>query len=436
MAESLDKKYLLVDECKWTTQENGKQLTGELLRKANLLLFIKNYTIVPVLFLKSAPKDDAGNAMLPEDVIELMKKKDITIHDLKMLDFRKQFQEIIEQSYIPFNIDKAATSDVWSNIYKLILPNIPEKLFRYRKIDDKGYTIESLKSGTISLCHAGMFPDKYDSYLYLDQDKIREDLKKALKDALRITLSHITQKSSDIRAEKATQICYYRECGYTDEQIIDKILTDEYMDFCNNIGSAIKKQESRFRNPRNSAKIACFTESVQSKYMWDRYADGYKGFALEYDLRKCIFKYNSLGMDVNLFPVIYTELRPDVTLDEGNIHTYEYFKQVGDKNWLNFLSSMISVNQLYWYRSYLYKDQKEYEHEHEWRMLYYNLEDENNYASIPDVGCLNAIYYGPDIIPKDKDELHLIAVEKGLKEYDVALDAGSRRYDLRITAIK
>ena len=40
------------------------------------------------------------------------------------------------------------------------------------------------------------------------------------------------------------------------------------------IGSAIKKQESRFRNPRNSAKIACFTESVQSKYMWDRYADG------------------------------------------------------------------------------------------------------------------------------------------------------------------
>ena len=50
MAESLDKKYLLVDECKWTTQENGKQLTGELLRK-----------------------DDAGNAMLPEDVIELMK---------------------------------------------------------------------------------------------------------------------------------------------------------------------------------------------------------------------------------------------------------------------------------------------------------------------------------------------------------------------------
>lgn len=61
-----------------------------------------------------------------------------------MLDFRKQFQEIIEQSYIPFNIDKTATSDVWSNIYKVVLPNIPKNLFRYRRIDDKGYTIESL----------------------------------------------------------------------------------------------------------------------------------------------------------------------------------------------------------------------------------------------------------------------------------------------------
>ena len=54
----------------------------------------------------------------------------------------------------------------------------------------------------------------------------------------------------------------------------------------------------------------------------------------------------------------------------------------------------------------------------------------------PDVGCLKAIYYGPDISQKDKQELHQIAVEKGLKEYDVDLDTGSRRYDLRVTAIK
>ncbi len=73
VAESLDKKYLLVGECKWTVQENGKQLMTELLRKANLLPFAKNYTIVPVLFLKNAPKEDVGNVLLPGDVVELLR---------------------------------------------------------------------------------------------------------------------------------------------------------------------------------------------------------------------------------------------------------------------------------------------------------------------------------------------------------------------------
>ena len=72
MAESLDKKFLLVGECKWTTQENGQRLTAELLRKTNLLPFAKNYTVVPILFLKNMPGDSIGNEMLPENVIDLL----------------------------------------------------------------------------------------------------------------------------------------------------------------------------------------------------------------------------------------------------------------------------------------------------------------------------------------------------------------------------
>ena len=73
MAESLDKKYLLVGECKWTVQENSKQLTTELLRKVNLLPFAKNYTIVPMLFLKNMPKDEGGNVMLPKELVGMMR---------------------------------------------------------------------------------------------------------------------------------------------------------------------------------------------------------------------------------------------------------------------------------------------------------------------------------------------------------------------------
>lgn len=69
MAESLDKKSLLVGECKWTAQENAEQLTDNLLRKAKSLPFAGNYKIIPVLFLKNAPADGAGNVLLPEDVV-------------------------------------------------------------------------------------------------------------------------------------------------------------------------------------------------------------------------------------------------------------------------------------------------------------------------------------------------------------------------------
>lgn len=71
VAESLDKKYLLVGECKWTVEENGQRLTDELVRKARLLPFAKNHEIVPILFMKNKPVDNVENVLLPQDVIDL-----------------------------------------------------------------------------------------------------------------------------------------------------------------------------------------------------------------------------------------------------------------------------------------------------------------------------------------------------------------------------
>ena len=70
VAESMDKKYLLVGECKWTSRENGKLLTADLLRKAQLLPFAGDHTIVPMLFLKTKPADDIGNTVLPKDIVK------------------------------------------------------------------------------------------------------------------------------------------------------------------------------------------------------------------------------------------------------------------------------------------------------------------------------------------------------------------------------
>lgn len=72
VAESLDGQFLLVGECKWTTLENGRRLTDDLVRRARKLPFAENHEIVPVLFLKNKPEEDAGNTILPEDVMKLL----------------------------------------------------------------------------------------------------------------------------------------------------------------------------------------------------------------------------------------------------------------------------------------------------------------------------------------------------------------------------
>ncbi|MDR2969324.1 MAG: ATP-binding protein [Tannerellaceae bacterium] len=71
VAESLDKKYLLVGECKWTSGENSDRLLAELKAKAAKLPFAKGHTIIPKLFLKNTPAGTMENVLLPEDIIKL-----------------------------------------------------------------------------------------------------------------------------------------------------------------------------------------------------------------------------------------------------------------------------------------------------------------------------------------------------------------------------
>jgi AAA+ ATPase superfamily predicted ATPase len=69
VAESMDRRYLLVGECKWTEAEDAERLTAQLLRKARLLPFAEGHVLVPVLFLKRPPMKGEGRVFLPQDVI-------------------------------------------------------------------------------------------------------------------------------------------------------------------------------------------------------------------------------------------------------------------------------------------------------------------------------------------------------------------------------
>lgn len=74
---SLDRKHLLVGECKWTAPEDSRRLLAVLEAKARRLPFTRQgVEIHPVLFLREPPKDAVGteSVFLPEDVSELLKR--------------------------------------------------------------------------------------------------------------------------------------------------------------------------------------------------------------------------------------------------------------------------------------------------------------------------------------------------------------------------
>ena len=91
---------------------------------------------------------------------------------------------------------------------------------------------------------------------------------------------------------------------------------------------------------------------------------------------------------------------------------------------------------MYFIKMYLYKDEAEYSHEREWRMLKIDKDSINqDFISIPDMGYLKAIYYGPDMESRYKEHIRTIAKAKGIKEYDVVLDRNSRNYNLKVVPL-
>jgi hypothetical protein len=222
-----------------------------------------------------------------------------------------------------------------------------------------------------------------------------------------------------------------------DSEIVNILRTD-YDGFVGQMKSEIQKQEIWPRYNKYT-KIGCFTEIIDSKFMWDHYADGYRGFALEYDFRKWY------AMNVNLYPVIYTPKMLDATemIDRICITNYvnciqpeEAYKEIFEF-FKTQLHQQYPIDLMYFMKIYLYKDKMAYSHEREWRMLKLDQDSINqDFVTIPDMGYLKAIYYGPHMESRYKIHLRTIAKIKGIKEYDVELDRNSQKYNLKVVLLQ
>ncbi|MBO7099561.1 MAG: DUF2971 domain-containing protein [Bacteroidaceae bacterium] len=350
--------------------------------------------------------------------------------------FKKEFAKLIAKTSSPANLSQEEGVKVLRELHDFVQPHIPSKLFRFRKcgIDE----LISFEQGTISMCVADKFSDKYDSNVFYDYKTLTDRFLYSFA----LTMSNIIQvlrsnpaafPDSPIKSKLLELI----NSNTTDSEIVNTLRAD-YDGFIEQMKSEIQKQEIWPRNNRYT-KIGCFTEKIDSKFMWDHYAEGYKGFALEYDFRKWY------ALHVNLYPIIYSSKMLDATEMIDRICITDYVNSIQPeeayKELFNAfkaqLHQLFPIDLMHFIKMYLYKDKTEYSHEREWRLLKFDKDAiDQDIISIPDMGYLKAIYYGPDIELRYKEHLRTIAKAKGIREYDVVLDRNSRKYSLKVVLLK
>ena len=165
--------------------------------------------------------------------------------------------------------------------------------------------------------------------------------------------------------------------------------------------------------------MACFSESVNSVLMWSHYANSHQGFALEYNFRPTLEKpINNVG----LYPVIYYDERMDVSLYMG----WSLLAMLGIKANNPDITSYIKIA--------LHKSSI-WAYEQEWRMIDCTLRDITNNKPSKIQYKPVAIYYGCHISKEHKEQLHEIAQEKGIGEYEMFIDCSAPEYEMKFRAI-
>lgn len=314
-------------------------------------------------------------------------------------------------------------------LYQSILPlsealvqMMPHSLFRYRPCDRNDKTaferqIDAFKNDKVYAVTADKFNDPYDTLVRYDINAIKESVKVLISVNSLIQLKSYLEQGNDF-PDSAKQM--YTK-GFVDD-LRGQILSHDI----ESMGDDVEKYKSQLLSSidfwypliaqvsKRFVTIACFCETVQSIPMWSHYASSHQGFALEYDFRPTLLK----GIEnCGIYPVIYDDER----IDASAYMAYSFLKLNGiNANNPDALSHI---------KCSLHKA-KLWEYEKEWRLLNYAPRNANESGVSMIQYKPSAIYYGADMQSTIKEQLHEIAKDKGIMEYEMFIDDSSPKYEM------
>lgn len=326
---------------------------------------------------------------------------------------KDEFIKLLEDTIIPPSCTDM--TPYLQPIADALMEIMPVPLYRFRAINE--YSLSAFDKDLIFFSRAKDFNDPYDSLLtspsfedimrcpteiiaslmnaFRDQLLKGMEIPQNIKDLFPPSLLNQMLSFMKIQAEVVKGGGHVESDWY---EILDK-LKEMVVNFANGL--------------RDSESYACFSESITSSTMWAHYSDYHKGFALSYDMKSLIL---SKPYGLMILPVIYSDVRYDAT----NLLGWGTAQMLG--------LPMNRIDQLDKIKSALYKS-SDWAYEKEWRLI--NSVNQNqphpSFKYAP-----TGIYYGSRISEINKKILHNMAIEKGLKEYEMYIDRGSFDYRMRI----
>lgn len=314
---------------------------------------------------------------------------------------------------------------------RLKYENFPSFLYKYRKFDENGNSVKSLKENKILLSNPFKFNDPYDSAFMLKEPLYMQDhhVKKSIEDdpvgfkeAYDVTRKQIAKikRSNNPITVLSRCIAKNRFPEYKNNKKKLREISKEIEQEIREINADVSKLKENFL-------VSCFSEDYKSILMWSHYAEEHTGFCVKYD-------FKSLGYNNHLtrflYPIIYSN--KIFTIDDYVYDTDRRFKsvisdymkgidlnkvidglQIGilEKN-SNLLNDMFQVfTALNKYNGW--------EYEKEWRyVLYCQIEIESAYIKIPKP---TAIYLGAKSKEEDKESILEIGKEKNIDIYQMEM---------------
>lgn len=332
------------------------------------------------------------------------------------LTTRENFKEILDNTFIRNydnpEVNKAKIKKFCQQVQQLK----PQKLFRYRKFDDK--TFDALQKNLITTSNPKDFNDPFDSLIYVDTREILDDIKnprnrwkfKKWLDYNPILVEHLTKRQ---------------------KTVIKGLLNESDRKYSLNIRPVLPKIERELSQliadsinyTKKFSNIACFSETPLSPTMWGHYAKKHQGFVLEYDFTNynspctncqpdCRYKHYDL-----LFPVIYSNERFNAKDYMASYLAQSMFLKAPFKIFIP------KDDELSIYKVLLHKS-KDWEYEQEWRLISH-CNTKPNIIQKP-----KGIYLGINMPVTNRRKLIDFAQNNGIPCYEMYIEYGLQEYKI------